>query len=142
MFDLQEFPIISKLFEDQKFRHMAQTICPDDQQHLDPFQFNIIIQTPGQSVATHIDGVYFWGASRFQFPQWLLAVMKFSGLFEDRFVHQVQVVAYLHNWAPEEKEVSQGSEAMVAMVLQRRESAVPWRIRFVVSYEFVSYEFP
>jgi len=31
--------------------------------------------------------------------------MKFSGLFEDRFVHQVQVVAYLHSWAPEEKEV-------------------------------------
>jgi len=49
--------------------------------------------------------VFFWGASRFQFPQWLLAVMKFSGLFEDRFVHQVQVVAYLHSWAPEEKEV-------------------------------------
>ena len=27
------------------------------------------LQLPGQSVATHIDGVYFWGASRFQFPQ-------------------------------------------------------------------------
>ncbi len=27
--------------------------------------------------------------------------MKFSGLFEDRFVDQVQVVAYLHQWTDE-----------------------------------------
>jgi len=67
IFNLTEFPVISKLFQDAKFQRMAQPICPADQQHLDPFQFNIIIQTPGQSVATHVDGVYFWGASCFQF---------------------------------------------------------------------------
>ena len=27
--------------------------------------------------------------------------MKFSGLFEDRFINQVQVVAYLHQWDDE-----------------------------------------
>jgi hypothetical protein len=96
----------------------------------------------GQSVAVHIDGVYFNGASRFEFPQvdtplqasppnrsargaltqtgaprqrtsaerarvrvrvraamaerrlrcapqWLLAVMKFSGVFEEAFINQV-----------------------------------------------------
>ncbi|CAK0844070.1 unnamed protein product [Prorocentrum cordatum] len=32
--------------------------------------------------------------------QWLLAAMKFSGAFEDVFVDQVQVVAYLHDWQP------------------------------------------
>ncbi len=35
--------------------------------------------------------MYFHGATRFQFPQWLLAAMKFSGLWEDEFVHQVSV---------------------------------------------------
>ncbi len=46
----------------------------------------------------HILGVYFWGADRFIFPQWLLAAMQFSGLWNDRFIDQVQVVAYLHSW--------------------------------------------
>jgi hypothetical protein len=50
-----------------------------------------IIQVPGQSVASHLDGVYFWGASRFDFPQWLLAAMKLSGLpeFEEHYIDQV-----------------------------------------------------
>ena len=53
---------------------------------------------PGQTVAAHLDGVYFWGATRYQYPQWLLAAMAGSGLFSDRFVDQVQVVAYFHDW--------------------------------------------
>ena len=52
----------------------------------------------------HLDAPYFWGATRFQFPQWLLVVMKFSGLFEEEFIDQVQVVAYFHRWnATEER---------------------------------------
>lgn len=46
----------------------------------------------------HLDAVYFVGATRFEFPQWLLAAMAFSGLFKERFVDQVQVVGYLHDW--------------------------------------------
>jgi hypothetical protein len=61
-------------------------------------QFNLIVNLPGQTVATHIDGAYFWGANRFYFPQWLLATMVFSGLFQDEFIDQVQVVGYFHNW--------------------------------------------
>jgi hypothetical protein len=45
-------------------------------------------------VALHIDGAYFVGATRFEYPQWLLAAMVFSGLFADDFVDQVQVVGY------------------------------------------------
>uniref|UniRef100_A0A0G4FBX8 Uncharacterized protein n=1 Tax=Chromera velia CCMP2878 TaxID=1169474 RepID=A0A0G4FBX8_9ALVE len=87
-----------KLFEDPKFLKFSQSVCPEDKQVLDPFQFNFIVQIPGQTVALHLDGVYFWGATRFEFPQWLLAVMAFSGLFKEDFVDQVQVVAYLHSW--------------------------------------------
>ena len=53
----------------------------------------------GQTVAAHIDGAYFWGATRFQFPQWLLAAMVYSGMWKDRFVDQVQIVAYYHDWS-------------------------------------------
>jgi len=90
------------LFATDKFQAAARAVCPSTKQHLDPFQFNFIIQLPGQTVATHLDGVYFTGATRFQFPQWLLAAMKFSGAFEAEFIDQVQVVAYFHEWQPDE----------------------------------------
>ncbi|GMH92484.1 hypothetical protein TrST_g1908 [Triparma strigata] len=97
VFSIDE-PVISDLFKSKKFRDAARDTCPADRQVLDPFQFNIIIQVPGQTVAQHIDGVYFEGADRFDVPQWLLAAMKFSGLWDDYFIPQVQVVAYFHTW--------------------------------------------
>ncbi len=99
-FNVSEYPVVEELFKEVKFRQLAEKVCPSGKQYLDPFQFNFIIQVPGQTVAAHVDGVYFWGATRKQFPQWLLAAMVFSGLWKDRFVDQVQVVGYLHNWKP------------------------------------------
>lgn len=99
---VDKYPTMQKLFAQDSFQAAAKRICPKDQQYLDPFQFNFIIQVPGQTVATHLDGVYFWGATRKEFPQWLLACMAFSNLFQDKFIHQVQVVGYLHSWSPED----------------------------------------
>jgi hypothetical protein len=96
IFDLSSYPVVHRLFNSERFQRAAKDICPADQQLLDPFQFNLILQVPGQTVPMHVDGVYFMGASRFQFPQWLLAVMLWSRRFESSFVHQVQVVGYLH----------------------------------------------
>eukprot|EP01006_Ploeotia_vitrea_P008991 TRINITY_DN21244_c0_g1_i1.p1 TRINITY_DN21244_c0_g1~~TRINITY_DN21244_c0_g1_i1.p1 ORF type:complete len:432 (+),score=33.61 TRINITY_DN21244_c0_g1_i1:30-1325(+) len=98
MFDLTDLDVVRELFATEEFQSAARSVCPTDRQFLDPFQFNFIIQVPGQSVALHVDGIYFWGASRFVFPQWLLAVMSFSGLWNDKFVNQVQVVGYVHQW--------------------------------------------
>jgi len=103
IFNPEDYPVITDLFGGENFQATARKTCPASKQVLDPFQFNLIVQVPGQTVATHIDGVYFWGATRFDIPQWLLAAMKFSGLFEDRFVDQIQIVAYYHEWG-EEKE--------------------------------------
>ena len=100
--DIQKYDVVNELFHEEDFEKISRSVCPADKPFLDPFQFNFIINAPGQTVATHIDGVYFWGATRFQYPQWLLSAMKFSGLFEERFVDQVQVVAYLHEWDPRE----------------------------------------
>lgn len=96
--DLDKYPPVKQLFQSEKFQLAAQSVCPQDKKYLDPFQFNFIIQVPGQTVAVHIDVPYFWGAGRKDFPQWLLAVMMFSGLWEDKFINQVQVVGYLHEW--------------------------------------------
>ena len=101
LFDLNKYPVLKQLFEDENFQRASRVVCPTGKPYLDPFQFNFIVNTPGQTVAHHIDGVYFWRATRFQFPQWLLAAMKFSGLWEDDFIGQVQVVAYLHKWTEE-----------------------------------------
>ena len=98
LFDMESYPQIGALFGSDRFQEAAAGVCPPDKQVQDPFQFNFIINVPGQTVATHIDGAYFWGANRFYFPQWLLAVMVFSGLFEDEFIDQVQVVGYFHEW--------------------------------------------
>ena len=98
MFNPSDYPAVADLFESEVFQDAAKSVCPADKQVLDPFQFNFIIQVPGQTVALHLDAPYFWGASRFHYPQWLLAAMVFSGKFEDRFIDQLQVVAYLHQW--------------------------------------------
>jgi hypothetical protein len=96
MGNIDQFPVVKELFDSDGFQAAAKQTCPQDAQVLDPFQFNVIIQIPGQTVALHIDAPYFWGASRYQFPQWLLAAMVFSNLFQDRFIHQVQIVGYVH----------------------------------------------
>eukprot|EP01094_Clydonella_sp_ATCC50884_P011068 TRINITY_DN2086_c0_g1_i1.p1 TRINITY_DN2086_c0_g1~~TRINITY_DN2086_c0_g1_i1.p1 ORF type:complete len:431 (-),score=189.18 TRINITY_DN2086_c0_g1_i1:129-1421(-) len=98
IFDLTDFPVVDELFAAQHFQEAAKKTCPADKQVLDPFQFNFIVQVPGQTVALHVDAVYFWGATRFDVPQWLLAAMQFSGLFRDRFIDQIQVVGYFHEW--------------------------------------------
>ena len=98
--------------ESERFAGAARKICPEGRQHLDPLQFNVIVNVPGQTVALHIDSVHFWGTSRFQFPEWLLAAMAFSGLWQDRFVPQVQTVAYFHNWTAAESGLAAGHFAL------------------------------
>lgn len=98
LYNISLYPAIQTLFEDPQFLFAAEAVCPPDKQYLDPFQANFIIGMPGQTVPLHLDAAYFWGASRFEFPQWLLAMMVASGLWRDRYVDQVQIVAYLHEW--------------------------------------------
>lgn len=98
IFNYTEYDVPKRLLNSEEFVSLAKSVCPSQDNVLDPFQFNIVAQLPGQTIASHIDGVYFWGANRFNFPQWLLAAMAFSGLFKEKFVHQVQVVGYFHNW--------------------------------------------
>ncbi len=97
--DADKLPsVVKRLFFSEEFQTAAKSICPAHLQHLDPFQYNFIMQVPGQTVAAHLDATSFWGATREDFPQWLLVAMKFSGLFERQFIDQIQVVGYLHEW--------------------------------------------
>jgi hypothetical protein len=98
IFNYTELPVAKRLLESDEFKRFAVSVCPADKQLLDQFQFNVIVQVPGQATGTHIDAPIFYHANRFEFPQWLLAAMVFSNLFADEFVHQVQVVAYYHTW--------------------------------------------
>jgi hypothetical protein len=98
IFDPSKHAATRDLFGDPKFLSAATSVCPPGKRVLDPFQTNLIVQAPGQTVAAHVDAPYYWGANRFHIPQWLLAVMTFSGIFQERFIDQVQVVAYFHKW--------------------------------------------
>jgi hypothetical protein len=98
MYNPEDYPVVKALFDSEVFQQAATDVCPPDKLVLDPLQYNFIVSVPGQTVALHVDAVYMFGATRFHFPQWLLAVMKFSGLYEEEFIHQVQIVAYLHRW--------------------------------------------
>lgn len=94
----RQYPSLQTLFESDTFQSAAKQVCPQGKPYLDPFQFNFVVQVPGQSVALHLDAPYFHGATRYHFPQWLLVAMVFSNLFQDKFIDQVQVVGYLHEW--------------------------------------------
>ena len=96
--DWKKYDAAKMLLEDARFLKLARDVCPKDKPFLDPFQFNLVVQVPGQTVALHLDAPYFQRASRFSVPQWLLATMVFSGLFQDSFIDQVQVVGYYHKW--------------------------------------------
>jgi hypothetical protein len=127
LYDLEDRPRVQALFASPKFRRVAQDVCPKARQLLDPFQTNLIINVPGQTVPAHIDAVHFWGASRFQHPQWLLAAMKFSGLFEAEFVPQVQIVGYFHKWPESDAEERAGSFLLWHRSKGAPESMVPTR---------------
>lgn len=96
--DIEKYPSVKALFHGDDFQSAAKKVCPAGKNYLDTFQFNFIMQVPGQTVAAHLDAPYFWGANRFHFPQWLLVVMVYSNLFIEKFVDQIQVVGYLHDW--------------------------------------------
>lgn len=98
VFNYSEVPVAQKLLTSPKFTKLAVAVCPAGKTLLDFIQLNLVIQVPGQTVASHIDAPYFYHANRFQFPQWLLASMVFSNIFAADFVDQVQVVAYYHKW--------------------------------------------
>lgn len=103
--DIEKYPAVKRLFLSDKFQKAAKSTCPTTKTHLDPFQFNFIVQVPGQTVALHVDSPYFYSstsghADRFSYPQWFLVSMMFSNLFSSEFIDQVQVVGYLHQWDP------------------------------------------
>lgn len=101
LYNISEYPAIRDLFAETHFLAAAKAICPADKQYLDPFQANFILGAPGQTVPLHLDAPYFWGASRFELPQWLLAMMVSSGMWQEQYIDQVQIVAYLHDWNDE-----------------------------------------
>ena len=87
-----------ELFEADEFREAVEDICGTQHPFFRPFQLSLILNLPGQSVPMHLDIPYFFGATRYEYPQWLLLVMQDSGLFQERRLPQVQALVYIHDW--------------------------------------------
>jgi hypothetical protein len=54
-------PAVSALFRSAKFQSVSEAVCPKHKQIIDPFQYNFIINVPGQSVPLHLDSPSFEG---------------------------------------------------------------------------------
>lgn len=81
--DLPDAPLLMRCFP----RNSAnQRLSPCNYAHRTLFQSNPLPQVP-----------WFWGASRWTLPQWLLVVMANSRLWEDKQLPQIQGVSWLHN---------------------------------------------
>lgn len=94
--ELSRHPAVMRLFQSDKYKQAAQQMCPG-MPVLDRIQLGVIVLVPGQEVGTHFDVPWFAGATRYDFPQWLLVVMERSRLFDHLLWPQVQGVAYIHH---------------------------------------------
>ncbi len=54
------------------------------------------LMLPGQELGVHIDVPEFLGATRVEYPEWLMVVMHYSGLFRPWRVRIAQAVTFLH----------------------------------------------
>merc|ERR1719445_582005 len=97
-FDAMKRPEFVSLFEMDEFQIAVESICSRQSPYFKPFQLSLILNLPGQSVPMHLDIPYFWHATRYAFPQWLLLVMQDSGLFVEHRLPQVQALLYVHDW--------------------------------------------
>ena len=98
-------PIIEKLFNSERFQMEANNLCSEGLGNYStynkdvvyrPLKVNIHMMPPGMDLPLHWDNQWYWGVNERSAPNWLLHVMKESGLFEDIIIPQAQGVAYLH----------------------------------------------
>merc|ERR1712228_15773 len=97
-FDAYKRSEFVQLFQMDEFQASVRHICGPQNPFFRPFQLSLILNLPGQSVPMHLDIPYFWPATRYAFPQWLLLVMQDSGLFKQQRLPQVQALVYVHDW--------------------------------------------
>eukprot|EP00483_Globobulimina_turgida_P008647 UN08665 len=97
-FDAFSRPEFVELFERNEFITEVARMCGRMNPYFRPFQLSMILNIPGQSVPMHLDIPYFWPATRYSFPQWLLLVMQDSDIFKQQRLPQVQALVYVHDW--------------------------------------------
>ena len=97
--DALEDDDFQELITHPKFLEASKDICGKDYPSVQPYEMLLAIQTPGQTSPLHLDSSFFYGASRFLYPLWLLVVMYESGLYEELKIPQIQAVTYVHNWS-------------------------------------------
>eukprot|EP01084_Bolivina_argentea_P005981 11314_1 len=103
------------LFEQPNFVNAVQKICGPMYPHFRPFQLSMILNLPGHSVPHHLDIPYFFPATIYQFPQWLLLAMQDSDLFKQQRLPQVQALVYVHDWQLDKEIVDSSNEDDKAM---------------------------
>ena len=91
-------PVIQKLFHSEAYKSSIKKMCAvglgrsDNEEREDikfrPLQVNIVMIPPGMDLPLHQDNQWFWGTNQRSAPDWLLHVMKESGLYDDVMIPQ------------------------------------------------------
>lgn len=97
-FDAARVPAVHDFFSSERFRAHARKACPRDRQLLDSWSVQFVVHVPGQSQPVAIIAPYFFGATPERFPYWVLSAMSHSGVFRDKYIAQVQVISFIHEW--------------------------------------------
>lgn len=99
---LKQHNLDGYLNDHEKFLKYAKDVCKNqnpgknfDSLVLDLFHIDLVVLIEGQEIPMHVDVPYFFGADRTTLPQWLLVMMKQSGLFDDLFVADLKGVSWL-----------------------------------------------
>ncbi len=96
----RDFPELQALFRKKELEPAVRSVCGASHGVLGQiFQVAFVVNVPGQQLATHYDIPFFVGANRYTLPHWLIVAMSASGLWEDSRIHQIQGVAYVHDWS-------------------------------------------
>jgi hypothetical protein len=95
---LMNVPAVRKVFSSEQFRAFARRSCPRDRQLLDDIGVQFVIHVPGQSSPVQLSPPFFFGATPERFPHWVLSAMSHSGIYRDKYIAQVQVHTFIHEW--------------------------------------------
>jgi hypothetical protein len=95
---LLRVPAVRDVFGSERFRAFARRSCPRDRQLLDAIGVQFVIHVPGQSSPVQLSAPYFYGATPERFPKWVLSAMSHSGIYRDKYIAQVQVQTFIHDW--------------------------------------------
>ena len=112
--------VLREVFANPGWIEKSKEICGSDYQYIRPYQSILSLQLPGNIIPTHTDAPFYMAttdsvgrrqeqfssfvATPYNFPIWLLVVMKHSQLFQQYHIPEVNTISYIHPRSQRQKD--------------------------------------